>query len=59
MNLISFYLERAVSVRAMAGAMTTSDARRTLFMLADQWEALAAQAARAREAPMPDRTGEL
>lgn len=49
MQLIPYYLERAATVRTLANTMTGSDVRRTLLMLAEQWEALAAQVTRVRE----------
>jgi hypothetical protein len=49
MRLISHYLERAAAVRAMAATMKGSDSRRTLTMLAEQWEALARQVSWVRE----------
>jgi hypothetical protein len=42
-------LERAAAVRARAATMVGSDSRRTLLMLAEQWEALAAQIPRMEE----------
>ncbi|MGE4064949.1 MAG: hypothetical protein AB7E79_16410 [Rhodospirillaceae bacterium] len=43
MDIAAYYVERAQAVRSLAGAMSGSDNRRTLLMLADQWEALAVQ----------------
>lgn len=43
MKLIVYYRQRAAEVRLLAAGMCGSQSRRTLLMLADQWESLAQQ----------------